>query len=305
VFKEYHRRCDKTGDYGSVPSRRTPRAKESAVVAEPRFYKVETDGPIAIWKFFNPPKNLATLETDAELVQLVEDFDKDEALRVGVVTSATPGMFIQHFDVSTILQWAEDLGKISDEEANQLLDALPPPMGIAAHTSKPIVCAINGPVEGGGCELAMGCDFRFMARDAYMGQPEVTAGFPPGGGGTQRMTRLIGVSRALELCLTGRRVYADEAERLGLINKACDPDQLMPAVMAFARELASRPPAAVSVIKQAIYEGADMKLEDGLILERKLFFQTIRSNDALQLMRLYVAAGQDREALERFLLSLE
>lgn len=267
------------------------------MAAEPRFYMVEKDGPIVIWRFSNPPKNLATIETGAELVQLVEEFDKDPELRVGIVTSAVPGMFIQHFDVSTILEWAENMNTISDEEAAQLLASLPPPRGITAYTSKPVICAINGPVEGGGCEMALGCDFRFMSRDAFMGQPEVNAGFPPGGGGTQRLARLLGVSRALELCLTGRRIYADEAERLGLVVKACDPPDLMPTVMAFAQALAAKPPLAVSIIKKAICEGVDMGLQDGLILERKLFFEAIRSGDALQIMRLYVSVGQDAQKL--------
>jgi enoyl-CoA hydratase len=267
------------------------------VAAEPRFYKVEKEGPVVIWRFSNPPRNLATLETMAELVQLVEEFDKDPELRVGVVTSAVPGMFIQHFDVSSILGWAETMNKSSEEEVAQLVASLPRPRGIAANTSKPIICAINGPVEGGGCEMALGCDFRFMARDAFMGQPEVNAGFPPGGGGTQRLARLLGVARALELCLTGRRIYADEAERLGLVVRACDPAELMPTVMAFAQELAAKPPLAISTIKRAIYEGVDMPLEDGLVLERKLFIEAIRSDDALELMRLYVSVGQDREKL--------
>jgi len=270
---------------------------------EPRFYKVEREGPVVIWRFSNPPRNLATLETGAELVQLVEEFDKDPKLRVGIVTSAVPGMFIQHFDVSSILEWAENMNTISDEEAAQLLDSLPPPRGIAANTSKPVICAINGPLEGGGCEMALGCDFRFMSRDAFMGQPEVMAGFPPGGGGTQRLARLLGVARALELCMTGRRIYADEAERLGLVSKACDPVELMPTVMAFAQALAAKPPLAISSIKRAIYDGADMTLEDGLILERKLFFESIRSDDALQLMRLYVSVGQDAEKLADLLLA--
>jgi enoyl-CoA hydratase len=267
------------------------------MAAEPRFHKVERDGSIVTWKFSNPPRNLATIETGAELVQLVEEFDRNPELRVGIVTSAMPGMFIQHFDVSSILEWAENMNTISDAEADQLLASLPPPRGIAAYTSKPVICAINGPVEGGGCEMALGCDFRFISRDSFMGQPEVMAGFPPGGGGTQRLARLVGVARALELCLTGRRIYADEAERLGLVVKACDPPDLMPTVMAFAQALAAKPPLAISSIKRAIYEGADMTLEDGLVLERKLFFEAIRSDDALQLMRLYVSVGQDPEKL--------
>lgn len=263
---------------------------------EPRFHQVEKEGPIIIWKFHNPPRNLATIETGAELVQLVEEFDKDPELRVGIVTSAVPGMFIQHFDVSLIVDWAEGLNKVSDEEFDQIKASLPPPRGIAAHTSKPIICAINGPVEGGGCEMAMNCDFRFISRDAFMGQPEVNAGFPPGYG-IPRMIRLIGIGRTLELCMTGRRIYADEAERIGLVTKACDPEELMPTVMAFANALAAKPPLAVSLIKRAVYECSNMTHEEGLSLNQGLFFEGIRSEDALNIMRLYVAAGQDGEKL--------
>jgi len=272
---------------------------------EPRFHEVEIDGPIIIWKFSNPPRNLATIETGAELVQLVEEFDRNPELRVGIVTSGVPGMFIQHFDVASILGWAEAMNKASDEEIAQQLAAMGNPRGIASHTSKPIICAINGPVQGGGCEMALACDIRFISRDAYMGQPEVQAGFPPGGGGTQRLARLVGVAKAMELCLTGRRIYPDEAERLGLVVKACDPEELMPTVLAFARDLATKPPAGVATIKQAIHEGFDLPLPEGLALERKLFFDAIRTDEALMLMRLYVQAGQDADALAKMLAGLE
>jgi enoyl-CoA hydratase/carnithine racemase len=203
-------------------------------------------------------------------------------------------MFIQHFDVSLIVGWAEAMFKATPEEISQQLAMLPPPKGIGDYTSKPIICAINGPVEGGGCEMALGCDLRFISKDSFMGQPEVNAGIIPGGGGTQRLARLVGVSKAMELCLTGRRIYPDEAERLGLVVKACDPDELMPTVMKFAQDLAAKPPVAVEKIKKAIRAGSDMQLQDGLILERELFFDSIRTDLAIQIMRLYVQVGQDR-----------
>jgi len=264
---------------------------------EPKFHQVEKEGPIIIWKFHNPPRNLVTMESGLELKALVEEFDQDPELLVGIVTSATPGKFIQHFDVSLILGWAEGMNKASEEEIDQLLASFPPPKGIGDHTSKPVICAINGPVEGGGCEMALSCDIRFISKEAFMGQPEVRGGIIPGDGGTQRLARLVGVARAMELCLSGRRIYPEEAERLGLVIKACDPDDLMPTVLAYAKELAGKPQLAVKNIKKAIYEGSNMTLQDGLILERKLFFESVRSDEALQLMRLYVAAGQDMEKL--------
>lgn len=268
---------------------------------EPHYYKVEKDGPIVIWKFDNPPQNLATLETFLELVSLVEAFDKDPELRVGIITSAIPGMFIQHFDVAVLLGWAEDMHGATEEENQQQIAELPPPQSINDLTSKPVICAINGPVEGGGCEMALGCDFRFIAKDAYMGQPEVNAGIIPGGGGTQHLARLIGVARAMELCMSGRQIPAEEAERLGLVVAACEPDALMSTVMAFAHDLAAKPPMAIANIKKAIYQGTSMPLLDGLVLERTLFLECLRSEEAINIMRLYVAAGQDNEKLAAML----
>ena len=145
--------------------------------------------------------------------------------------------------------------------------------------------------------MALGCDMRFIARDAFMGQPEVDAGIIPGGGGTQRLARLVGVARAMELCMTGRRISAEEAERLGLVTAVCEPQELMPRVMAFANDLAAKPPLAIANIKKAIYEGSNMPLPDGLMLERELFFECLRSDDAINIMRLYVEAGQDHEKM--------
>lgn len=262
---------------------------------EPIYHQVERDGTIMIWKFHNPPQNLMTVETITELVELIEAFDRNPELRVGIVTSATPGLFIQHFDVSILLEWGRGLSLLSREDVAQQLTKLPPPRRLSGYTTKPVICAINGPAGGGGCEMALGCDFRFISRDAFMAQPEVSAGFPPGGGGTQYMARLLGAAKALELCLTGRRIYGDEAEKLGLVTKACNPDDLMPVVMDFARELARKPVVGVKNIKKAIYEGLDMTLQDGMIRERELFYESIQDPVALEIMKLYVEMGQNRE----------
>ena len=138
-------------------------------MAELKYFQVETDGPIIIWKFHNPPKNLMNIEAMTELGEQVEAFDQNPELRVGIVTSATPGLFIQHFDVSILKDWGQGLSQLSKEEVAQQLALLPPPQGLSGHTSKPIICAINGPVEGGGCEMSLGCDFRFISRDSFHG----------------------------------------------------------------------------------------------------------------------------------------
>jgi enoyl-CoA hydratase/carnithine racemase len=269
------------------------------MTSKPKFYQVEKKGSIVIWKFANPPRNLATLETRDELISLVEMFDKDPELKVGILTSAIPGLFIQHFDVSVIVGLGEQFSGATEEELGQTLAAFRPSTGISDHTSKIVICAINGPAQGGGCELALSCDFRFISRDSFMGLPEVNLGIVPGGGGTQRLGRLLGTAKAMELCLTGRRIPADEAESLGLVTKTCDPEELMPTVIQFAEELSKKPPLAVSLIKQSINKGVDQTVTDGLILERKLFAESIRNEDALSLMRSYLKTGQDPEELEK------
>jgi len=256
------------------------------MVSEPKYFQVEKDGAVITWKFYNPPRNLWDAETGPEFQQLVESFYNDPNLRVGVFTSGMPDVFIQHYDVSLLVKMGEQL--IKEESPT------PPPRRVGFRSdSKPIIAAINAPLAGGGLELAMSFDFRFMSRAASAAQAEVSVGILPGGGGTQRMTRLVGLGRALELMLTGRRIFADEAERIGLITRACDPVELMPETLKFAQELAARSPLAVQLIRRCIYEGIDMMLDDGLALESELFRETVKSNEALERMRAYVATGQD------------
>ncbi len=256
---------------------------------ETKFFKVEKEGPIVIWKFYNPPKNLWNEETGPELQQLIESFYKDPNLRVGIFTSDMPNVFIQHYDVSLLVKWGEQL---SLEKS-----PMPPRRVGFRRDSKPIIAAINGSLAGGGLEIVMSFDFRFMSRGAWAAQAEVSVGILAGGGGTQRMLRLIGLARALELQLTGRRIFADEAERIGLITRACDPVRLMPEALEFARELASKPPLAVSHIRRCLYEGMSLSLDDGLALEAELMREVVKSGEAMERMRAYVATGQTPERI--------
>ncbi len=262
---------------------------------ERNYFDVEKDGPVVIWKYNNPPQNLWDPGAWAAFVAVAEDLYEDPDLRVGIFTSARPDVFIQHYDVSLLVKAGENLKKEKP--------TAPPPRRIGYRVdSKPIIAAINAPVAGGGLELTMGMvvpiDFRFMSRAATVAQPEVGAGILAGGGGTQRMPRLIGIARALDLQLTGRRVYADEAERIGLVTRACDPDRLMPEAIAFAKELAMRPQLAVHHIRRAIYEGMSLPLDDGLALESELMRELMASDEALERMRAYVAGGQRQQAAE-------
>ncbi len=261
-------------------------------MSEPRFFDVEKDGPIVIWRFNNPPKNLWNAETGPEFYRLAQEFYEDPDLRVGIFTSALRDVFIQHYDVSQLVK----AGESSKTEPAASEPARPRRRRGYIADSKPIIAAINAPVAGGGLELAMGMvvpvDFRFMSRAATVAQPEVGVGILAGGGGTQRMPRLIGIAKSLELQLTGRRVYADEAERIGLVTRACDPGRLMPEAIEFAKQLATLPPLAVHHIRRAHYEGMSLPLDDGLALESELMRELMQSDEALERMRAYVAGGQ-------------
>lgn len=258
---------------------------------QPKLFLVERDGPVVIWKYNNPPKNLWSTEAETEYVQLLGEMDADPALRAGIFTSALPDVFIQHFDVSILVMMGEML------RANPSAMPQMPPRPAYRPGPKIIIAAINARLAGGGLELAQRCDFRFMSRTAYAAQPEVVVGILAGGGGTQRMPRLVGIDKALDIQLTGRIVCADEAERIGLITRACDPHKLLAEAIAFAKKIAVQPPLAVANIRKAMYEGTNMPLVDGLALESRLFRELVMSDDALRLMKEYVAGGQDSEKL--------
>jgi enoyl-CoA hydratase len=156
------------------------------------------------------------------------------------------------------------------------------------------VAALNGSAMGGGCELALACDVRLMAAGEHgIGQPEVLLGFPPGGGGTQRLTRLLGTARALRIVLDGGPLSPAEAADLGLVDRVVDRDELLDAAVAEAERLGSRPRGAVRACKRAVYEGGSLALPDGLRLERAEFLSALGTPEAIEAMRRYV------EALER------
>jgi len=256
---------------------------------KPKFFMVEKDGKVVIWKFYNPPNNIWTMDTHQEFNDLVEELYEDPEMRVGIITSAMPDVFILHFDVGSLVKSGEELQK---NPPPQIPAERPKPRGVYRRGPKVVIAAINANLSGGGLELAMACDFRFMAKNAAASQSEVNVGILPGGGGTQRMTRLVGLPKAMELMLTGRRVFADEAERIGLITRACEPMTLMTEVMAFAQAMAARPPLAVAHIKKCIYEGIDMPISDGLLMEGMLFQELVKSPEAMERMRAYVSTGQ-------------
>jgi enoyl-CoA hydratase len=142
------------------------------------------------------------------------------------------------------------------------------------------IAAVSGFALGGGCELAMACDYRIASTKAVFGQPEILLGIIPGGGGTQRLPRLVGASRAKEIMITGRQVKAEEALNIGLANEVVEPDALMARALELASSIASGATVATGLIKRAVDEGMQTDLAKGLALELELFEEVFHSNDS-------------------------
>lgn len=251
------------------------------------------DGAILIATLVNPPRNLMNATMVSELTAIATELATSEDVRVLILTGAADGIFITHYDVG-------ELSRISDV-VRERPDAAPAPTGGPAELHalnkltlqlqalpQPVIAAINGTAMGGGCELTLGCDFRIMAKGYQLGLPEVRVGILPGAGGTQRMTRLLGTAKALELMLLGNTVDADEAARIGLIHRAVEPERVLDEALMLATELASRPRTSIAEIKRCILQGVQMPLEDALRFEQEAFNRTMRSDDAARLMRAYL-----------------
>ncbi len=188
----------------------------------------------------------------------------DEGIRAIVLTGAGGKAFAAGADIKALAGLTPDEARDVALRGQHVFDVI-------EGLGKPVIAAVNGYALGGGCELAMACTIRIAADTAMFGQPEIDLGLIPGYGGTQRLPRLIGTGRALELLLTGARVSAVEAHRLGLVNEVVPAADLMTRAASLAATLASKPPLAVKYILDAVHRGIGMPLADGQRLEATLF----------------------------------
>jgi enoyl-CoA hydratase/carnithine racemase len=251
-----------------------------------------------------------------ELTKLTRELEKDRSVGSVVITGAPTDIFITHFDVAEISEGSKRVAAtLSPTAAGGGLRAMgalarvpgartalerTPVAGAVAlrdihdlflrmnRLDKVFVAAINGLALGGGCELALACDVRIMARgDHRIGLPEMTLGIIPGAGGTQRMSRLLGSGRALEMLLEARALTPEEAKEVGLVHRTAEPERLLGEALSTAERLARRSPAAVSALKRAVYEGASMPLEAGLHIERAGFMSSASTEAARKAMEAY------------------
>lgn len=241
----------------------------------------------------NPPMNLADLPLILEADRFAQEVAADDAVKVLVVDSADPDFFVAHADI-TLLQ-----GLPTDDTS--LHDELSPFHAVVERfrtMPKATIAVIEGIARGGGSELALSFDMRFAALgEAVLAQPEVAVGIVPGGGATQRLPRLVGRGRALEIILGAGDVDAATAERWGYVNRALPPDELRPFVDALAKRIATFPLHVIAAAKRAV----DQAIGDptpGLNLEDQLFRTTLAAPDAAQRMQAFMDAGGQTRALE-------
>jgi enoyl-CoA hydratase/carnithine racemase len=254
---------------------------------------VEVRGRVAYGTINNPPVNVITAPLLDELVRLSSELEADENLLVFVLRSANPDFFIAHFDVGAILEFPIDQPARHEDYANAFYHDMCERFRLM---NKVTIAQIEGRVGGGGSELAMSFDMRFGVRGkTFVNQMEVPLGILPGGTGTQRMPRLIGRNRAIEVILGGIDMDADTAERWGYLNRAFSPEQIGPYVEWLAERIASFPAEAVRLTKQAI-NSADKPLAEGLRDESYLFQQLVRTETGRRNMKRFLEiGGQTRE----------
>ena len=252
----------------------------------------ETDGPIAICTF-NRPKSLNALNTETmdELAHVISTFKDDNRLKVLILTGSGDRAFIAGADIKGMVGRSPLSAKWLSGHGTKILRNL-------ETIGKPSIAAVNGFALGGGCEVAMACSIRLASTNALFGQPEINLGIIPGYGATQRLPRLVGAGRALEILMTGDPVNAAEAHRIGLVNKVCEPDALMEEARALAGRLASKSAPAIELILGAVYGGMETGLEAGLALEAEKFALVNSTEDSQEGLGAFIekrrADFQDR-----------
>jgi enoyl-CoA hydratase/carnithine racemase len=259
--------------------------------------RVEVAHGVASVTLANPPLNVMTLPLFGELARFASEVEADEAVRAVVLRSDDPDFWIAHFDVEAILGFPTDraparAAEVSENPFHAMCERF-------RTMPKAVIAEIGGRVGGGGSELAMSCDMRFGARGrTVINQPEVALGILPGGTGTQRLPRLVGRGRALEVILGCDDLDADTAERWGYLNRALPPAELRPFVTRLARRIASFPAPAIAAAKQAVL-AAEPDPKEGLLDEGFAFQRLLRTPEAQRAMRRFLERGGQTRAGEQ------
>jgi enoyl-CoA hydratase len=234
--------------------------------------RLERADGVALLTIDRPEKrNALSAQVRAELIEALDEITTDEASRVVVLTGAGDRAFVAGADIAEFAE-RTPLQQRAAMSGRRVFEEI-------AALGKPVIAMINGFALGGGCELALACDLRIAADSAKLGQPEINLGIIPGGGGTQRLPRVVGMGQAMRLVLTGEVIDAAEALRIGLVDLVYPAAELRERTLALARTIAGRSPVALAMAKSAVRAAAEMPLAAGLAHERELFVTCFASDD--------------------------
>lgn len=244
-----------------------------------QYIEAEIDDAVGIVRLNRPDVlNALNREMVREIVDLFEQYDQDENVRV-IMLAGNGRAFAAGADIE---EMASD-DAIQMELLNQFTD-----WDRLGMIKKPIICAVHGYCLGGGFELALSCDLLFAVEEAKFAFPEVTLGVMPGAGGTQRLTKLIGRTKALQWLWSGEMMEAEEAKTLGIVNQLLPSDSLYEETVQYAKELANKPPLALRLIKEAVNKAVDTPLQEGMHFERKNFSLLFSSKDQKEGMQAFL-----------------
>ncbi len=249
---------------------------------------LEVVGPIAVLKISRPKAmNALNSETLTELNQVLGEIEANDDIKVLILTGDGEKAFVAGADIAEMVNFTAAEGRAFGMRASEPFFKL--------QTMRQVtIAAVNGFALGGGCEISMACDIRIASENAVFGQPETGLGIIPGFGGTQRLARLVGMGRAKEIIYTGSNIDAQEAYRIGLVNKVVPQEELMDTAKKMAGKIARNASYAVSIAKAAINNGYDMDLHDAIEYEADLFGLTCSTHDKTEGMTAFLEKRKEK-----------
>ena len=256
------------------------------------FVDYEVDGAVGVITI-NRPKALNALNEDVlKDLEAVFDGVDLETVRCLVLTGAGDKSFVAGADIGAMSTMTKEQGTAFGKFGNDIFLKI-------EKFPIPVIAAINGFALGGGCEISMSCDIRICSENAMFGQPEVGLGITPGFGGTQRLARLVGAGIAKQLIYTAQNIKADEAFRIGLVNAVYPAEELLPAAKKMAAKIAGNAPIAVRACKKAINEGLQVSIDEGAVIEEKLFGDCFETYDQQEGMANFLRKKDDPKKVKK------
>lgn len=248
---------------------------------------LQKDGPVAVVTFNRPPVNALSVQFLHEIDAAVQAVERDDEVRAVLFRSDIPGIFIAGADLHTFKEEAT---------SQAAMDAFHGCFNRLERLPKPTVAAVSGHALGGGCEFTLACDFRLMIDDgrSTIGLPEVTLGIFPGAGGTQRLPRIVGQAKALDIIMHGRRLGGQEALAAGLVHELLPADGFDEAVRKYAEKLASGPTKALAAAKAHVLAAFNMPIDEGLQAEAQAFLAVRKTKDAAEGIEAFLEKRQPR-----------